>query len=282
MLTAEKIDLDAIVKAKLPPLPGSILRISALLQDVNVSQRKIAEAISYDPMLASRVLRLANSPIYPFQQSVTSLTSAVSAIGNRAIYEIVLLGAVTDSFGREIRNSVIGRDIWLHSLAVALVSRELCLMLQMRGTEEAFSCGLLHDIGGLLLFRYDSTRFTEILSQCPRDDTTLMEKEIFGFDHAQLGALAARRWNLSEPVCNMILYHHNPTDASQALFMTYIINVADQLTYIKNQKLPIDEGFLSSASIIMLGLKAHQLENIWEKVLVNLRDIIKAFFAPGR
>src|SRR5688500_10559805 len=107
MLTAAKINLDALVKAKLPPLPGSVLKISSLLQDVNVSHRKIAEAISYDPMLASRVLRLANSPIYPFQQSVTSLVSAVSAVGNRAIYEMVLLSIVTDSFGREIRNSVV-------------------------------------------------------------------------------------------------------------------------------------------------------------------------------
>jgi putative nucleotidyltransferase with HDIG domain len=257
------------------------MKISSLLQDYNVSQRKIAEAIGYDPMLTSRVLRLVNSPIYPFQKSVTSLSTAVNAIGNKAIYEMVLMTIVTDSFGREIRNSVIGRDVWLHALAVAIGARELCVMLQMRGTEEAFSCGLLHDIGSLLLFRADSARYTEIFNQAECDDLSPIEKDVFGFDHAQLGALAAHRWHLSEPVCNMILYHHDPTDAPQALFMTHIINVADRLSYIKNHKLPVDDEFLSSASVVILGLKAHQLEAVWEKVFVNLREVIKAFFSVG-
>ncbi len=279
MQTEAKIDLESIVRTKLPPLPGSVLKISSLLQDFNVSQRKIAEAISYDPMLASRILRLVNSPIYPFQKSVTSLSMAVNAVGNKAIYELVLMNIVTDSFGREIRNSVIGRDIWLHALAVAIGARELCLMLQMRGTEEAFSCGLLHDIGSLLLFRVAPALYTDIYNQAESDDLSPIEKDVFGFDHAQVGALAARRWNLSEPVCNMILYHHDPTNAPQAQFMTHIINAADGLAYLKNLKLPIDEKFLSSASVISLGLQENHLEVIWEKVLVNLREIVKAFFS---
>lgn len=281
MQTVAKIDLESIVKAKLPPLPGSVLKLSSLLQDYNVSQRRIADTIGYDPMLASRVLRLANSPIYPFQKSVTNLETAVNAIGNRAIYEMVLMTIVADSFGREIRNSVIGRDIWLHSLAVALGARELCAMLEMRGTEEAFSCGLLHDIGSLLLFRADAAVYAEIFEQSKRDDLSPMEKEVFGFDHAQVGALAARRWNLSEPVCNMILYHHDPCDAPQAMFMTHIINVSDHLAYVKNEKLPLDGEFFSSASVISLGLNELQLETVWERILVNLREIVKAFFAHG-
>jgi putative nucleotidyltransferase with HDIG domain len=279
MQTAAKINLESIVNTKLPPMPGSVLRISSLLQDYNVSQTKIAQAIGYDPMLASRILRLVNSPIYPFQKSVTNLRTAVSAIGNKAIYEMVLMTIVTDSFGREIRNSVIGRDIWLHSLAVALGARELCLMLQMRSTEEAFSCGLLHDIGSLLLFRAHPQLYTEMFNHYDRSDLSPVERDSFGFDHAQVGALAAHRWNLSEPVCNMILYHHDPTDAPMALFMTHVINAADQLVYIKNEKMPIDVKFLSSPSVISLGLQEHQLEVVWEKVLVSLREIVKAFFA---
>lgn len=277
--TAAKLDLETIVKAKLPPLPGSVLKISGLLQDVDVSQRKIAEAIGYDPMLASRVLRLANSPIYPFEQTITSLTSAVNAIGNRAIYEMVLMGMVSDSFGREIRNSVIGRDIWLHSLAVALGARELSVMLQMRGTEESFSCGLLHDIGSLLLFRADPLVYTEIFKRCERDNMSPMETEVYGFDHAQLGALAAHRWNLSAPVCSMIAYHHNPSETPQALFMTHIINVADQLAYLKNAKLPLDGEFLTTGSVVTLGLNTAQLEGVWDKVLVQLREIVRTFFS---
>jgi len=279
MQTVAQLDLESIVKAKLPPLPGSILTISGLLQDVDVSQRKIAEAIGYDPMLASRVLRLANSPIYPFEQTITSLTTAVGAVGNRAIYEMVLLGIVTDSFGREIRNSVVGREIWLHSLAVALGAREIASMLQMRGTEESFSCGLLHDIGKLLFFRADLENYSEILSQGGHDKISEAENDYYGFDHAQLGALAAQRWNLSAPVCSIIAYHHNPSKASQGFLMTNIICVADNLAYLKNAKLPLDGEFLTSSSVTSLGLSAIQLEKVWEKIVVQLREIVRAFFA---
>ena len=278
MQTESKIDLEQIVKMKLPPLPGSVMRISELLQDVNVSQHKITEAISYDPMLAARILRLANSPIYAFQQNVTSLSTAVTALGNKPIYEMLLMGMVADSFGHEIRNSAIGRDIWLHALAVGFASRELCALLGMRGTEEAFSCGLLHDIGSLLLYKANALLYIEIFNKNQRDNLSPLEKVAFGFDHAQVGAVAANRWNLSDPVCMTILHHHNPTESSQAVFLTRIINVADNLSYLKNQKLPLSEDFINSFPVMSLGFKAEQLETVWEKVVENLREAVKTFF----
>lgn len=278
MLTKTKTDLETLVKLKLPPLPGSVLKISALLQDINVSQKAIAEAVGNDPMLASRVLRLANSPIYAFEQNITSLTGAVNAVGNKAIYEMVMIGVIGESFTREIRNSAAGRDIWLHSLAVAFAAREMSLILKMHGTEEAFSCGLLHDIGKLLIFRADAGIFNALYNKTVHGDDLPAERLLLGFDHAELGAAAAQRWHLPEPVCNMILFHHEPTNSSQGILMTHIINLADNLVYLKNQKMPFDAVFLSSESIRALGFSARQLDAIWDKVVVNLREVVKTFF----
>lgn len=275
--TESLIDLEQVVKLKLPPMPGSVMKISELLQDVNVSQHKITEAISYDPILAARILRLANSPIYAFQQSVTSISVAVSALGNKPIYEMLLMGMVADSFGNEIRNSAVGRDIWLHALAVGFASRELCMVLGMRGTEEAFSCGLLHDIGSMLLFRADPLTYIQLYNQKDEDMSTL-EKETFGFTHAEVGAVAANRWNLSDPVCMTILYHHNPIESTQAVFLTRIINVADSLAYFKNKKLPLNDEFMSSLAVSSLNFTAEQLETVWEKVVEQLREAVKVFF----
>lgn len=279
MIAKAKFDLETLVKAKLPPLPGSVLKISALLLDYNVSQKKIADAVGCDPMLASRILRLANSPIYAFQQKITSLTAAVGALGNKAIYEMVVIGMIADSFSSEIRNSVVGRDNWLHSLATAIAARELCALLNLRGLDEAFTCGLMHDIGKLLIFRADSAVFTEIFNQADGGDLTDTEREVLGFDHAQVGALAARRWNLSESVCNMILYHHNPTSTIEALLMTHVINIADTLAYTKNYKQEFSQEFLNSASMITLNFSVAQLDRVWEKVVAELREVLKAFFA---
>lgn len=278
MPVAKPLNLETLIKAKLPPLPGSVLKISSLLLDYNVSQRAIAQAIGYDPMLASRVLRLANSPVYAFQHHMTNLTDAVGAVGNKAIYEMVMIGAFADSFANEIRNSAIGRDIWLHSLATAFAARELSVILKLRSLDEAFTCGLLHDIGNLLLFRTNPGIFTEIFNRSDSEDSTDIEREMLGFDHSQIGALAARRWNLPETVCGMILYHHDPTNSTQSLLMTHLINIADRLAYRKNHELPIDESFLFSESMITLNFTKHQLEAVWEKVLINMREVIKAFF----
>lgn len=278
MQTLEKIDLEQVVRMKLPPLPGSVMRISELLQDVNVSQHKIVEAISYDPMLAARILRLANSPIYAFQQNVTSLGAAVTALGNKPIYELLLMGMMADSFGHEIRNSSVGRDIWLHALAVGFAARELSALLQMRGTEEAFSCGLLHDIGSLLLFKANPLQYIQLFNRAERDNLSPYEKEAFGFDHAEVGAVAANRWNLSDPVCFTILNHHHPVESSQAVVLTRIINVADNLSYLKNQKRPLDYDFMNSPAVFSLGFTTGQLEKVWEKVVENLREAVKAFF----
>ena len=277
--TNQNIDIESLVKTKLPPLPGSVIKISALLQNVTASPRDIADAIGCDPMLAARILRLANSPVYARNRTVTTLSQAVIAVGNKAIYEMVMIGATTDAFGKEIFNSKIGRANWEHSIATAIVARELCELLKMRGTEEAFVCGLLHDIGKILLLRGDGKFYAELHESTELSELPEKEKEIYGFDHAQLGALVAHRWGLPEPLCHMILNHHTPSKAEQALFMTYIINVADGLADLKTCGFEIanHNGFLRPESLETLHLSFGQLEQVWEKSAPSWQEIIKTF-----
>jgi HD-like signal output (HDOD) protein len=105
-----------------------------------------------------------------------------------------------------------------------------------------------------------------------------LEKETFGFTHAEVGAVAANRWNLSDPVCMTILYHHNPIESTQAVFLTRIINVADSLAYFKNQKAPLTDEFMNSIAVSSLNFTAEQLETVWEKVVEQLREAVKVFF----
>lgn len=279
MLDEVQINIESLVKAELPPLPSSILKVSGLLQDDNVSPRAIADAISYDPMLVVKILRMANSPIYALQRNITTLTQAVMAVGNKAIYEMVMIGATTDAFSKEIRNSVIGRENWVHSIAVAIIARELCITLKMRGSDEAFICGLLHDVGKILLLRADNELYTELHSQTEENELPVVEKEVFGFGHSQVGALAAHRWGLPDPICHMIMNHHLPVETEQALFMTYIVNIADGVSHVKARGLEAADhrGLLRPESLETLGLSFDQLEQVWEKSVPNLQEIIQTF-----
>ena len=157
--------IDNLIKTDLPPLPATVTRISTLLSDINTPQAAVIEAIGLDPILSTRILRLANSAIYSVQGRVTNLASAVLTIGNTAISEVMMISGISDSFGRKILNSPAGKKIWVHLLATAMAASEICHLAKMRGADEAFTCGLLHDIGKLILLRADAPFYTELIKQ---------------------------------------------------------------------------------------------------------------------
>ena len=273
----EYFSKENLVKTELPPLPSSIIRISTLLSDLNASQSAIAEAISYDPIFSSRLLRLANSPIYALHGTVTNLISAVSTVGNNAISEMLMISGVSDSFGRKILNSPAGQKIWHHLLATAMAASEICHVAKMRGADEAFSCGLLHDIGKLILLRADAPFYTSILEEASCDGAlSEIEHRMFGFDHAELGADAAVSWELPGAVSHMIRYHHQPEKVTAGVAMANILHIADKFVTLRLLELDLIELF-ESEPVKMLGLKPKQFDKIWESVSVRLEEVTATF-----
>lgn len=275
----DRIDIEELVKSNVPMMPGSAARISTLLNDINVSSRNLTEAISYDPILTARILRLANSPIYSLQKNVTTLRHAIDAVGMNAIYEILIIGLTTDSFAKEIRNSEKGRKIWEHSLAVALLSRELGQILGLRGTEEAFICGLLHDIGKILLLRNSFHVYSILLEENKENRMLNGELMTFGYTHAQVGSLVANRWDLPEGVCHTILNHHNPSQAEQFQVIAHLISAADALANAHGYGVREmdDENLEESDSAIMLNLSRSYMELAWERTAASIAEITRAF-----
>lgn len=274
-----KIDIEELVSTKVPMMPGSVARISSLLNDVNASSRQITDAITYDPILTARILRLANSPIYSLQKNVLTLRHAIEVVGMKAIYEILIIGLAADSFAREIRNSEKGLKIWEHSLAVALLARELGHVLRLRGTEEAFICGLLHDIGKILLLKNDFHKFSETLAENGEMDMLQSEANAFGYNHAQIGSLVANRWGLPDGVCHTILNHHNPSQAEQFLVVAHLISVSDTIANVKGYGVRdvSDESFIDTESAIMLNLSPNQVEDAWEATVRNVAEVRSTF-----
>lgn len=274
-----KIDIEELVSTKVPMMPGSAARITSLLNDVNASSKQLTDAITYDPILTARILRLANSPIYSLQKNVSTLRHAVEVVGMKAIYEILIIGLAADSFAKEIRNSEKGRKIWEHSLAVALLSRELGHVLRLRGTEEAFICGLLHDIGKILLLKNDFQQYSDILEENDEMQMLLQEANNFGYNHTQIGSLVASRWGLPDGVCHTILNHHNPSQSEQFLVVAHLISAADSIANNKGfgVRQVDEEFFVETESMIMLNLTPEQIEAAWETTLKNISDIKSTF-----
>ncbi|MEZ5424945.1 MAG: HDOD domain-containing protein [Pyrinomonadaceae bacterium] len=274
-----KVDIDTLLVTKLPPSPGTMMRIADLLRDYNSSMHQIAQAISYEPVLVVRILRLANSPIYALERNVTSIQSAIQAVGTKAVHDIVLIGMASTTFSKEIKNSPIAKRIWEHSIAVAMTARELSKMLGMRGTEEAFTCGLLHDIGKLILLSNFTAGFTAISEITDEAEMLNYETELYGYTHAEVGSLIARRWNLPEEVYYSILHHHNPSQSEGGNLVAHLVDVADILCNIKGYGLrPEEETKLeTSESVMKLGFTPQHLENAWKNSEGNVLEVIKTF-----
>ncbi len=285
--TSPKNNIEKILKANLPPLPGSVFRVLELLRDINVPTQALATAVGYDPLLAARLLRLANSSYYSRQKNVTTIQKAIDTIGTKALYDAVMLGVAANTFSKEIEGSQVGRAVWEHSLAVALLARELTDILQMRGAENAFICGLLHDIGKFILLKADPDLFKEISMKDEEDEMIESEEQFFGVNHAEVGALLIKRWNLPDVISSIILHHHEPAKSNQAIFMAHIINVADTIAEVngygvsqrntENDLLDEDVTMLQSESIITLRLSQTQMFNAWQNVHPNLQEIVNSF-----
>ena len=282
-MTRPQIDIEDLVRKELPPLPSSALRVSSLLQDANASTRAVAETIGHDPALAARILRAANSPLYALERNVTSLPAAVIALGNQTLQALALVSAAADAFGKTSKRLPGAKKLWEHSILTGLVARELSAALGMRGTDEAFVCGLLHDMGKLPMLQHDPeacARADARAAVCDDELEALMiEQESFGYTHAQVGALICKRWGLPEGIGYAVLSHHHPSEAPQQMFMARLIDVANQLANAPAEEGAPDEGhpLAAAESSVTLHLTAAHLRASRAAADSKLGEILACF-----
>lgn len=126
-LTTAPVTIDALIRTEMPPLSATVSRVTSMTQDPNASQRSIANVISLDPLLASRILRLANSPIYAHERSVSNLVEAVTTVGNSALTGCLLMTSISGGFGKSMLDRGHGKRIWQTMLHTAMAADDTCV-----------------------------------------------------------------------------------------------------------------------------------------------------------
>lgn len=181
-------------------------RLLPILDDPLVGAKEVAEIIETDPAMTARVLRLANSAFLGVQNPVVSAAHAVTVIG----FSVVRSVAVSTAAGLfEGRRSTLPTDFWGHSVRVAAASA-LCGPVCEVSRGDAFSAGLLHDIGQALMFRFDPPNYRQLLLGVEVDSEVHLKQErrSFGMNHAELGALALEEWKLPAELVEATAEHH--------------------------------------------------------------------------
>lgn len=209
----------------LPPLPHVTLQVIRLVDDPKASTRDFERVIAQDAALASKVLRMANSPYYGGNGKITSISRAIAMLGLNAIRTIVMsLSFHAMVHARQRRSRFNRQEYWRHSLATGIAGKVIARLKRLKWDEEIFLAGLLHDIGKMLADQFlpDDmdlfiSRSTELTSGTP-DDLLHLEANTLGATHVELGDFAAKKWNLPEPIRIGIAYHHSPADAPEEFY----------------------------------------------------------------
>lgn len=241
----------------LPPMPHIARLVVDKVGDPKTTAKDLQDIIQQDQALAARVLKIANSAFYGFSRSVTSLTGAIGAVGFNTIKSMVVSSVVRDLFKTF---GLTEQLLWEHSLGCAFAARRIAREVRFPKFEEAFLAGLLHDIGKVILYMRLPQQMSAIIQAVynnPGAAFFQLERTSFGFDHAQLGQLVARKWNFAEEIEEAIGVHHFPETARKNPQLAMIVNLANfmchklQIGITKNPDLDVAE--LNAATALKLS-----------------------------
>jgi putative nucleotidyltransferase with HDIG domain len=211
---------------ELPSPPMVIQRLQAIFVKNEITGREIAQIVETDQGFTARVLRLVNSPFYGFARKIVSVEEAISMLGFNSIKQLILATSMMNAFKNQ-QYAINMRKFWLHSLAVGVIAKHLLYNRNSDTQNEAFLCGLLHDVGRLIFSKMDPMKFTAFYFDMKSVTNIENETKFFGIDHQKLGELLAKKWNFPESIATVIANHHTPLEAKGHNLLVSAVNIAD-------------------------------------------------------
>lgn len=281
MKTREEIAAILREVKNLPTLPDVAARVLELSEDPDVSPRTLADTVERDPAIATRLLKLVNSPYFGIRGTVVSIHQALVFLGVSNLRNLVLSTCVMDLFSKDGEVGSFSRsDLWLHSLATAITARELAKATRTGDPEVAFTAGLIHDVGKVVIDRYFHEEFTRIVQLMDTHHTVMVDAEIavIGMDHAEVGYFLTQHWSLPTVLQEAVGFHHSPRRAAQHQKLAALIGYADHVVRELKQgngggQTPIlDEEFASALPLEDGMLDAFRVDH-GEKLIEHIEAL---------
>lgn len=218
----------------MPALPTVVARLTRLIADPKTTASDINAALSSDPGLVTKILKLVNSSYYGFARRITTITNAVVILGFNQVRNLALSAFIFDSFtqgeGCDRRFDLAG--VWRHSIGSAFLAAAIAKAAAPKLEEDAFICGLLHDLGKFIMAQHAPEHLCLVMEEVEREDVLFHEAERkrLGYDHAVLGGLVMERWNLPETLVEVVRHHHLPLEAPEGSRRLACIASAAEIT----------------------------------------------------
>ena len=250
-------------ETELASFPDIFFRIKEVLEDDAASADRIAKVVSTDMSLSAKLIKLVNSPLYGFPQTIDSISRAVALVGGKELSTLAL-GISAINYFKDIPKELVDMEtFWRHSITCGIFAKILAGTQTGLSPERFFIGGLLHDVGRLILFKKLPYASTEAMLFARENSIPLQEAElsVMDFNHTDISKPLLQAWKFPEGLSNMINYHHNPMEFPNPLEPA-IIHLADNLS----NAVEIAQGGM----YVMPGLD----EDAWELLGIDAEKVL--------
>ncbi len=269
--------LRKLLKSNLsiPTMPAIVQKISTLMRDPNTGTAEIGKLVAEDAPLAAKVLRIANSAYYGLSNECMSTEHASTILGLNVLKNIVTQVSVISQF--ENLEKETGFDvsvIWKRSGLTAQIAFKMaphCKEVRVLSPDEFYVCGLLHKVGQIVMLDNIGKPYAKLLTVASHNpgSTQKLENMKLGFNHQDVGALVAKRWDLPDALIDAIQFHGQPIEAIGPRLHVHLITVASQAArmLIDHEEEKATSVLLRNASI--LGMSSQVAASLLDGIQIE-------------
>ena len=248
----------------LPTVPGSLKRISSIIEKPSVSLEQIGRFISNDPALATKVLKMVNSAMYGFPGRISSISHAIMLLGLNVVKGLLLGVSVFEIMEKMMSG------LWVHSLGCAIAAGEIANKLNIKDPEEISVAALLHDIGKVIMILEYQKEYEGIIKEASTEECLIydVEKTFFTETHTTVGMWLAGKWNFPRKLVEVIAYHHTPQSSRLAVKEAAIVHLADILVRARGIGFAGDHFVppLNAAAFETLSLSSNDIRDVLVRI----------------
>ncbi|MGE5362996.1 MAG: HDOD domain-containing protein [Bacteroidota bacterium] len=216
----------------LPSIPLVMLEVTRLLDNPMTSAAELGRVIGRDQGLVTKVLTVANSPLYGLPRRVSTIDFAIVILGFEHIKNIVIALSMIEAFKHRSGRNLDQKSYWMHSIVTATAAKRIADDLGYHFTGEAFTAGLLHDLGIPVIHKYfnhDFERICELVNSGEMDYSSA-QAEVLGLKHEEIASILSQKWNLPLTLNDAILHHHEPSESTENKALACLVHLADYMT----------------------------------------------------
>jgi putative nucleotidyltransferase with HDIG domain len=217
---------------EIQPIPQVVLKILRLINEEEYDIKELTEEIRQDQVICAKTLKFCNSAIFADIKKIDSLDHALVFLGFENLVKLIISTAMGNFFGRSDSGySLCKGGLYHHAVGTAIISEKLANLTAKVKPGLAYTAGLLHDIGKVVLDQYIASVYPFFYRQLFEEKANFSEAEktILGIDHTEVGCDLALRWSLPDSLIDTIRHHHKPENTVRNFELTHIVYLADLL-----------------------------------------------------